>query len=176
MSVHMENILVALRGHLPTWHGPDFTCNFPQTVLRPTETDQSQISPKHLLCFDSHLLVNISRCSSQHLSVISSKHCLCLRLELRPTETNWDSCQTEKPGLSGTENPDFTRPQSQKCQVGRSKLFWNYSLEPFSLLAILHCINIVSGCTTALIVLLFSQSVSQSHVIFRSQMFWAQED
>ena len=34
------------------------------------------------------------------------------------TETNWDSCQTEKPGLSGTENPDFTRQQSQKCQVG----------------------------------------------------------
>ncbi len=34
------------------------------------------------------------------------------------TETNWDCCQTEKPGLSGTENPDFTRPQSQKCQVG----------------------------------------------------------
>ncbi len=31
---------------LPTWHGPDFTCNFPQTVLRPTETDQSQIYPK----------------------------------------------------------------------------------------------------------------------------------
>ncbi len=43
-------------------------CNFPQTVLRPTETDQSQIYPKILLCFDSHLLVNISRCSSQHLS------------------------------------------------------------------------------------------------------------
>ncbi len=48
--------------------------------LRPT-------SPKPLLCFDSHLLVNISRCSSQHLSVISSKHCLCLQLELRPTGT-----------------------------------------------------------------------------------------
>ncbi len=71
----------------PTWHGLDFTCNFPQTVLRPTETDQSQIYPKLLLCLDSHLLVNISRCSSQHLSVISSKHCLCLQLELRPTGT-----------------------------------------------------------------------------------------
>ncbi len=70
---------------LPTWHDPDFTCNFPQTVLRPTETDQ--IYPKPLLCFDSHLLVNISRCSSQHLSVISSKHCLCLQFELRPTGT-----------------------------------------------------------------------------------------
>ncbi len=70
-----------------TVHGPDFTCNFPQTVLRPTETDQSQIYPKLLLCFHSHLLVNISRCSSLHLSVISSKHCLCLQLELRPTGT-----------------------------------------------------------------------------------------
>ncbi len=75
------------KGCQPTWHGPDFTCNFPQTVLRPTETDQSQIYPKILLCFDSHLLVNVSRCSSQHLSVISSKHCLCLQLELRPTGT-----------------------------------------------------------------------------------------
>ncbi len=71
----------------PTWHGPDFTCNFPQTVLRPIETTQSQIYPKPFICFDSHLLVNISRCSSQHLSVISSKHCLCLLLELRPTGT-----------------------------------------------------------------------------------------
>ncbi len=51
------------------------------------ETDQSQIYPKLLLCFDSHLLVNTSRCSSQHLSVNSSKHCLCLQLELRPTGT-----------------------------------------------------------------------------------------
>ncbi len=71
----------------PTWHGPDFTCNFPQTVLRPTETNESQIYPKILLCFDSHLLVNISRCSSQHLSMISSKHCLCLQLKPRPTGT-----------------------------------------------------------------------------------------
>ena len=37
----------------PTWHGPDFTCNFPQTVLRPIETDQSKIYPKTFLCFDS---------------------------------------------------------------------------------------------------------------------------
>ncbi len=80
---------------VPIWHGPDFTCNFPQTALRPTEIVQSQIYPKILLCFDSHLLANISRCSSQHLRVISSK-----------------------PGLSGTENSDFTRPQSQKCQMG----------------------------------------------------------
>ncbi len=27
----------------PSWHGPDFTCNFPKNVLRPIETDQSQI-------------------------------------------------------------------------------------------------------------------------------------
>ncbi len=38
------------------------------------------------------------------------------------TETNWDCCQTEKPGLSGTENPDFTPPQSQKCQVGMEQM------------------------------------------------------
>ncbi len=35
----------------PTWHGLDFTCNFPQTVLRPIETDQSQIYPKHTTFF-----------------------------------------------------------------------------------------------------------------------------
>ncbi len=39
------------------------------------------------------------------------------------TETNWDCGQTEEPGLSGTENPDFTRPQSQKCQVGHCYTF-----------------------------------------------------
>ena len=83
-------------------HGPDFTCNFPQTVLRRTETDQSQIYPKPLLCFDSHLLVNISRCSSQHLSVISSKHCLCLQLELRPTGTP-----------VRLKNPDYLRLKTQ---------------------------------------------------------------
>ncbi len=100
----------------PTWHGPDFTCNFPQTVLRPIETDQSQIYPKPLLCFDSHLLVNISRCSSQHLSLISSKHCLCL--QFNRTESNWDSCQTEKIRLY---------PQSQKCQV---TVGYRYVMEP----------------------------------------------
>ncbi len=69
----------------PTWHGPDFTCNFPQTVLRLTETDQSQIYPRVLL------------------------YCLCLQLELRPTQT-----------LVRLKNLDFlfTRPQSQKCQMG----------------------------------------------------------
>ncbi len=39
------------------------------------------------LCFDSHFLVNTSRCSSQYLSVISSKHCLYLQWKLRPTGT-----------------------------------------------------------------------------------------
>ncbi len=63
---------------LPTWHGPDFTCKFPQTVLRLINTDQSQIYPKPLLCFDSHILVNISRCSSQHLSVISIVNIVCV--------------------------------------------------------------------------------------------------
>ena len=67
----------------PTWHGPDFHCNFPETVLRPTSP---RFTPKLLVCFDSHFLVNTSRYSSQ-LSVISSKHCLCLQLELRPTGT-----------------------------------------------------------------------------------------
>ncbi len=43
--------------------------------------------PQILLGFDLHLLVNTSRCSSQQLSVISSKYCLCLPLELRPTGT-----------------------------------------------------------------------------------------
>ncbi len=40
------------------------------------------------------------------------------------TETNWESCQTEKPRLSGTENAYFTYtlPQSQKCQVGLTTL------------------------------------------------------
>ncbi len=89
----------------PTWHGPDFTCNFPQTVLRPIETDQLQIYPKPLLCFDSHLLVNISRCSSQHLSVIS-KHCLCLQLELRPTGTPVRLNNPDYPGLKTQTLPD----------------------------------------------------------------------
>ncbi len=88
--------------NMPTWHGPDLTCIFPQTVLRPTETDQSQIYPRILLCFDCHLLVNISRCSSQHLSVISSKHCLCLQLELRPTGT-----------LVRLKNPDYLGLKTQ---------------------------------------------------------------
>ena len=51
------------------------------------ETTQSQIYPKPLLCFDSHLLVSTSRCSSQHPSVICSKHCLYLQSELTPTGT-----------------------------------------------------------------------------------------
>ena len=71
-------------GFLPTWHGPDFTCNFPQTILRPMSL---RFTPKHLPCFDSHFLVNTSRCSIQQLSVISNKYCLCLQLELRPTVT-----------------------------------------------------------------------------------------
>ncbi len=56
----------------PTWHGPDFTCNFPQTVLRLTETDEFQIYPKILLCFDFHLLVNISRCSTHMLRAVAN--------------------------------------------------------------------------------------------------------
>ncbi len=72
---------IITRSKTPTWHGPDLTCNFPQTVLRPIEPTSPRFTP------------NLP-------------------------QTNWDSCQTEKPGLSGTENPDFTRPQSQKCQVG----------------------------------------------------------
>ncbi len=96
--------------HSPTWHGPDFTCNFPQTVLRPTETDQSQIYPKtlYLLCFDSHVLVNISRCSSQHLSVISSKHCLCLHLEPRPTGTAVRLKNLDYLGLKTQTLPDHS--------------------------------------------------------------------
>ena len=43
--------------------------------------------PDLQICFGFHLLVNTSRCSRQHLSVISSKHCLCLQLGLRPTGT-----------------------------------------------------------------------------------------
>ncbi len=93
---------------VPTWHGPDFTCNFPKTVLRPTETDQSQIYPKPLLCFDSLLLVNISRCSSQHLSVISSKHCLCLQLELRPTGTHVRLKNPDYLGLKTQTLPDHS--------------------------------------------------------------------
>ncbi len=94
--------------HKPTWHGPDFTCNFPQTVLRPIETDQSQIYPKPSLCFDSHLLVNISRFSSQHLSVISSKHCLCLQLELRPTGTPVRLKNPDYLGLKTQTLPDHS--------------------------------------------------------------------
>ncbi len=97
-----------LKSARPTWHGPDFTCNFPQTVLRPTETDQSQIYPKLLLYFDSHLLVNISRCSSQHLSVISSKHCLCLQLELRPTGTAVRLKTPDYLGLKTQTLPDLS--------------------------------------------------------------------
>ncbi len=41
------------------------------------------------------------------------------------TEINWDFCQTEKPRPTATKNPDFTRPQSQKCQVGSA---YNYRL------------------------------------------------
>ncbi len=89
-------------------HGPDFTCNFPQTVLRPTETNQSQIYPKPLLCFDYHLLLNISRCSSQHLSVISSKHCLCLHLELRPTCTAVRLKNPDYLGLKTQTLPDHS--------------------------------------------------------------------
>ncbi len=80
----------------PTWHGPDFTCNFC------FETDQSQIYPKLLLCFDSHLLVNTSRCSRKHLSVISNKQCLCLQIELRPTGTP-----------ARLENPDYLGLKTQ---------------------------------------------------------------
>ncbi len=96
---------------VPTWHGPDFTCNFPQTVLRPIETDQYQIYPKLLLCLDSHLLVNISRCSSQHLSVTSSKHCLCLQLELRPTGT-----------AVRLKNPDYLGLKTQTLPTTVSKM------------------------------------------------------
>ncbi len=77
----------------PTWHGADFTCNFPQTDLRP----MSEIYPQTLACFDSHFLVNASRCFSQYLSGISSK-----LLKLRPT---------------GTENSSFIPPQSQNCHL-----------------------------------------------------------
>ncbi len=65
------------------------------------------------------------------------------------TETNWDSCQTEKPGLSGTENPDFTWPQSQKCQLGVDTMVVTRQIisldtipEQFS-----HSGSIVSGAT-----------------------------
>ncbi len=100
--------MLRFRGETPTWHGPDFTCNFPQTVLRPIETYQSQIYPKPLLCFDSHLLVNISKCSSQHLSVISSKHCLCLQLELRPTGTPVRLKNSDYLGLKTQTLPDHS--------------------------------------------------------------------
>ncbi len=76
--------------------------------LRLIETDQSQIYPKPLLCFDSHLLVNISRCSSQHLSVISSKHCLCLQLELRPTGTPVRPKNLDYLGLKTQTLPDHS--------------------------------------------------------------------
>ncbi len=110
-SFKQSSILLStakLGSYVPTWHGPDFTCNFPQTVLRPTETDQSQIYPKLFLCFDSHLLVNISRCSSQHLSVISCKHCLCLQLELRPTGTPVRLKNPDYLGLKTQTLPDHS--------------------------------------------------------------------
>ncbi len=81
---------------------------FPWTALRPTNLI---FTPKLLLFFDSQFLVNTSRCSSQHLSVISSKHCLCLHIELRPTGTE------KKLEFSGTENSSFTQPQSQNCHL-----------------------------------------------------------
>ncbi len=58
------------------------------------------------LCFDSHFLVNTSRCSSQYLSVISSKHCLCLQLEPRHTGT-----------LLRPTKLNFTPPQSQNGRI-----------------------------------------------------------
>ena len=54
----------------PTWRGLDLTSNFSETVLRPTSV---RFTPTHC---------NTSRCSSQ---MISSKHYLCLQLEVRPT-------------------------------------------------------------------------------------------
>ncbi len=82
---------------LPTWHGPDFCnfCNFPQNVLRLMSL---RFTPKRLLCFDSHFLVNTRRCSSQQLSVISSKYCLCFQLELRPS---WTLVRPKKPSFLG---------------------------------------------------------------------------
>ncbi len=108
----------------PTWHGPDFTCNFPQTVLRLTETDQSQIYPKILLCFGFHLLVNISRCSSQHLSVISSKHCLCLQLELRPTGTVVRPKNPDYLGLKTQTLPDHSLKNVRWVEKGILKLIF----------------------------------------------------
>ncbi len=85
----------------PAWHGPDFACNFPETC-------QSQIYTNLLLCFDSHLLVNTSRYSSQQLSVISSKHGLCLQLELRPTGTPVRLKNPDYLGLKTQTLPDHS--------------------------------------------------------------------
>ncbi len=112
----------------PTGHGPDFTCNFPQTVLRPIETDQSQIYPKCLLCFDSHLLVNISRCSSQHLSVISSKHCLCLQLELRQTRTAVRLKNPDYLGLKTQTLPDHSLKNARWVLV--ISFYWADQIQP----------------------------------------------
>ena len=49
-----------INGSSTTWHGPDFTCNFPQTVLRPIETDQSQIR------FSGGNLLNLSTVYGGH--------------------------------------------------------------------------------------------------------------
>ncbi len=65
---------------------------------------------KLLLCFqnDSYLLVNTSRCSIQRLSVISSKHCLCLQLELRPTGTPVRLENPDYLGLKTQTSPDYS--------------------------------------------------------------------
>ncbi len=89
--------------------------------------------PQTLALFFSHLLVNISRCSSQHLSVISSKHCLCLQLELRPTGTPVQCCE------NGCQVPN----------LALGKLAWHlaknvWHLATFSLLrkAVWHLANL----------------------------------
>ena len=47
--------------------------------------------------------------------------CSCIKTQTNCITRHWgngDSCETENPRLSGTKNSDFTRPQSQKCQLG----------------------------------------------------------
>ena len=48
------------------------------------------------------------------------------------TETIWDSCQTEKPRLSGTENSDFTRPQCQNARWADLVGLWSDSKSGYS--------------------------------------------
>ncbi len=106
--MYVDLTKLTICAEIPTWHGPDFTCNFPQTVLGPTS---SRFTPncceKPFFPFVGEKCCNTT-ISSQHLSVISSKHCLCLQLELRPTGTPVRLKNPDYLGLKTKTLPDHS--------------------------------------------------------------------